>query len=65
VTGIGREPGQRKVAARGVWQSRGRESGWDHAIHRVLALRDAKVVRFQWFDDCDEALRDAGLEEDR
>jgi hypothetical protein len=34
-------------------------------IHRVLALRDGKVVRFQWFDDCDEALRDAGLEEDR
>jgi hypothetical protein len=53
------------VAARGVWQSRARASGWDHAIHRVLALRDGKVVRFQWFDDCDEALRDPGLEEDR
>jgi hypothetical protein len=60
MTGIG-EPGQRKMAVRGVWQA----SGWDHAIHRVLALRDGKVVRFQWFDDCDEALRDAGLEEDR
>jgi hypothetical protein len=46
------------VAARGVWQSRGKESGWDHAIHRVLALRDGKVVSFQWFDDCDEALRE-------
>jgi hypothetical protein len=53
------------VAAGGVWQSRGRASGWDHAIDRVLALRDGKLVRFQWFDDCDEALRDAGLEEDR
>ena len=49
------------MAVRGVRQA----SGWDHAIHRVLALRDGKVVRFQWFDDCDEALRDAGLEEDR
>jgi hypothetical protein len=53
------------VAARGVWRTRGRESGWDHAIHRVLARRDGKVVRFQWFDGRDEAPRDAGLEEDR
>jgi hypothetical protein len=49
------------MAVRGVWQA----SRWDHAIHRVLALRDGMVVRFQWFDDGDEALRDAGLEEDR
>jgi ketosteroid isomerase-like protein len=52
-----------KVAARGAWESRGRVSGVEGVLpfSMLLTLRDGKVVRVEWFDDHDDALRAAGL----
>jgi hypothetical protein len=47
-----------------VTHARQGERGGGHAVRRVLAMRGGKVVGFQSFDGCGEALRDAGLGED-
>jgi hypothetical protein len=47
-----------------VTHARQGERGGGHAVRRVVAMRGAKVVGFQWFDDCGEAFRAAGMGED-
>jgi ketosteroid isomerase-like protein len=52
-----------KVAVRGAWRSRGRLSGAEGMLpfSMVMTLRDGRVVRLEWFDDHDDALRAAGM----
>jgi ketosteroid isomerase-like protein len=54
-----------KVAARGAWETRGRASGVEGSwpFSQVYTLSDGKIVRFEWFDEYEDALRAAGLEE--
>jgi ketosteroid isomerase-like protein len=52
-----------KVLATGKWRSRGRSSGFGGEMPAVmvLTLEDGLVIRFEWFQDADEARRAAGL----
>jgi ketosteroid isomerase-like protein len=52
-----------QVAVTGTFRARGRDSGLEieRPQSRLWTIRDGKIVRYQWFDGPDEALRASGL----
>jgi ketosteroid isomerase-like protein len=58
------DAGERVIVV-GTFHGRGRDSGveFERRMSRLWTLRDGKVVRYQWFDNADEALEAAGLRE--
>jgi ketosteroid isomerase-like protein len=52
-----------QVAVIGTFRARGRDSGLEieRPQSRLWTIRDGKIVRYQWFDGPDEALRASGL----
>ncbi len=54
-----------KVVVMATFRARGRGSSVDLEKFepQVWTLRDSKIVRFEWFNDRDEAMRAAGLSE--